>query len=319
MGTGVRIAIVGSGALGGAFGAGFAAAGHDVVFVDVATSLVDALNERGLTIVGGEERTTIEVHATADPASVAPAELVAVFVKAHATGDASAMLTPLLGPDSVLATLQNGLGAGDVLARDHAGTPIVCGVTYHAATMIEPGVVRHTVGPTYVGPRTGSEIGAAQRVAGACADAGWPAEVMSDVAPAIWKKLLLNCTNAVAALTGMNAGAEIAEPHVRRLLREVVAEGIDVATALGHGGLDLDAYMREIDELLTRAGEGRASMLQDFDAGRRTEIDALNAAVVREAERLAVEVPINRALVALVKGWERMHGFGAPDGAPELG
>ena len=114
---------------------------------------------------------------------------------------------------------------------------------------------------------------------------------------------------AVAALTGMNGGAEVADAHVHRLLREVMAEAIAVAHALGHTGLELEACVRDMDEVLTRAGEGRASMLQDFDAVRRTEIDALNGAVVRAAEGLMIGVPINHALYSLVKGWEHTHRF----------
>ena len=306
----MRIAIVGAGALGSAFGAGFIRAGHDVTFVDVSAALVHALTTTGLTIVDGEQRSSVVVHATTDPAGVAAADLVMVFVKAYDTDDAARMLAPMLGPDTVLATLQNGLGADDVLASHHPGARIVCGVTYHAATVLEPGLVRHSVGPTFVGPHEGADVSGAQFLAGACAEAGWPVLAMPDVAGAVWKKLLLNCTNAVAALTGMNGAAHLADAYVHRLLHDVIAEGIAVAHALGHTDIAVEACVRDLDEVLTRAGEGRASMLQDFDAGRRTEIDALNGAVVRAAERLTISVPINRALLSLVKGWERTHGFG---------
>jgi 2-dehydropantoate 2-reductase len=306
----VRIAIVGAGALGSVFGAGFIRAAHDVTFIDVSAALVDALNTTGLTVVEGEQRTTVAVRASTDPASVAAADLVMIFVKACDTDDAARMIAPLLRPETVLATLQNGLGAGDVLAKYHPGAQIVCGVTYHGATVLEPGLVRHAVGPTFVGPYEAGEQSCARLLAGVCAEAGWPAQTLPDVAPAVWKKLLLNCTNAVAALTGMTAAAEVADPHVHRLLRDVVAEALAVAHALGHTSIELEACVRDMDEVLGRAGEGRASMLQDFDAGRRTEIDALNGAVVRAAERLAISVPINRALLSLVKGWERTHGFG---------
>jgi 2-dehydropantoate 2-reductase len=306
----MRIAIVGAGSLGSAFGAGFVRAGHDVTFIDVSAALVNALNATGLTIVDGGQRTSVAVHATTDPARVARADLVMVFVKAYHTDAAARMLAPLLGPDTVLATLQNGLGAGDVLASHHPAARIVSGVTYHAATVVKPGLVRHSVGPTFVGPHERADVSGAQILADACAEAGWPAQAMPDVAPAVWKKLLLNCTNAVAALTGMSGAAQVADAHVHRLLHDVVAEGIAIAHALGHTGIGLEACVRDMDEVLTRAGDGRASMLQDFDAGRRTEIDALNGAVVRAAERLTISVPINRALLSLVKGWERTHGFG---------
>ena len=306
----MRIAIVGAGALGSAFGAGFIRAGHEVTFIDVSAALVDALNTTGITIVEGERQSTVSVQATADAQTVTAPDLVMVFVKAYDTDGAASMIAPILGPDTVLATLQNGLGAGDVLASHCPGARIVYGVTYHAATVLEPGVVRHSVGPTFAGPYDGADISGAQRLAGACVQAGWPAEAMADVAPAVWKKLLLNCTNAVAALTGMNGAALVGDAHVHQLQNDVMAEALSVAHALGHSGLELAACVRDMDEVLTRAGEGRASMLQDFDAGRRTEIDALNGAVVLAAEDLMIAVPINRALHSLVKGWERTHGYG---------
>ncbi|MGH2850253.1 MAG: ketopantoate reductase family protein, partial [Solirubrobacteraceae bacterium] len=191
----MRIAIVGAGALGSAFGAGLIGAGHDVAFIDVSTPLVDALRSNGLTIVDGDRRTNLAVRASTDPASVGVCDLVMVFVKAYATEDAARAIAPLVTPDTVLATLQNGLGAADVLAGHHPQARIVSGVTYHAATVLEPGVVRHSLGPTVVGPHGGDDIRASERLAGACADAGWPAEALADVAPAVWKKLLLNCTN----------------------------------------------------------------------------------------------------------------------------
>jgi 2-dehydropantoate 2-reductase len=305
----LRIAIVGAGALGSAFGAGFIRAGHDVTFIDLSAHLVDVLNTTGITILDGEQRTTVAVRATTDAATVGATDLMMVFVKAYHTEHAAQMIAPLLRPDTVLATLQNGLGAADVLASHCPGARIVYGVTYHAATVLEPGLVRHSVGPTFAGPHEHDDVGGAERLVSACADAGWPGEAIADVAPAVWKKLLLNCTNAVAALTGMSGAAQVADADVHRLLHDVVAEAIAVAHALGHTGVEFEACVRDMDEVLTRAGEGRASMLQDFDAGRRTEIDALNGAVVRAAERLTIDVPLNRALLSLVKGWERTHGF----------
>src|SRR5262249_51732283 len=138
LGAPVRIAIVGAGALGSVFGAGFVRGGHEVAFIDVSASLVDALNAKGLTIVRGDGRSTLAVRASTRPASVGPADLVMVFVKAYATGDAARTITPLVTSGTVLATLQNGLGAAEVLAAHHPDARVVSGVTYHAANVLEP-------------------------------------------------------------------------------------------------------------------------------------------------------------------------------------
>jgi 2-dehydropantoate 2-reductase len=306
----VRIAVVGAGALGGAFGAGFTRAGHDVTLIDVSRELVDLLNANGLTVLAGGAETTVAVRASAEAARVGPVDLVTVFVKTHQTLDAAAAITPLVGPDTVLATLQNGLGSADELAARQPRARVVAGVTYHSATVLAPGRVRHATGPTFAGPHARAGVVDAERLTAVCADAGWPAQAMPDAGPAIWRKLLLNSTNAVSALSGLPGAAQLAQEQLRELLRSTIAETLTVAHALGHTGLDLEEAVREMEEVLARAGEGRASMLQDFDAGRRTEVDALNGAIVREAQRLGVDVPINRTLLALVKGWERARGLG---------
>src|SRR5581483_10971413 len=142
------------------------------------------------------------------------------------------------------------------------------------------------------------------------AQAGLEAKVVPAVRPEIWKKLVLNAaTLPTAALTGMNAGALTAHEPMHELVTETAREAVAVARALGYD-IDEEERVEAIHSLLGRAGPTKASMLQDFEAGRRTEVDVINGAVVRAGEQTGVQVPLNRAFVALVKGWERMHGLG---------
>ena len=127
--------------------------------------------------------------------------------------------------------------------------------------------------------------------------------------PEIWKKLILNAaTLPPAALTGMNAGALEAHEDMRELVAAAAREATAVAQALGYP-IDAEERIETIHALLERAGPTKASMLQDFEAGRRTEIDVINGAVVKAADEQDVAVPLNRAFVALVKGWESMRGL----------
>jgi 2-dehydropantoate 2-reductase len=307
----VKIAVVGAGAMGSIFGARFHEAGHETVLVDVAEPLVERINADGVTIVakeGGER--TVRLPATTDPASVGPADLVVFFVKCYHTAAAAESARPLVGPDTVVASLQNGWGNGDVLASVYPPSQIVIGVTYNSGTVLELGKVAHAgVGPTLMGRYEGDGADGAARLAEAIADADLEAEVVAPVRPEIWKKLILNAaTLPTASLTGMNAAALTQHEPMHELVTETAREAVAVARALGYD-IDEEERVSYIHQLLERAGPTRGSMLQDFEAGRRTEIDVINGAVVRAADETDVPVPINRAFVALVKGWESIRGL----------
>jgi 2-dehydropantoate 2-reductase len=306
----MKIAVVGAGAMGAIFGARFAQAGHDTHLVDVAVPLVDKINSDGITVVRGDDETVTQVPATTDPASVGPVDLVVFCVKCYHTPSAAEDARPLVDSSTVVASLQNGWGNGDVLAGVFPPEQIVVGVTYNSGTVLDVGRVAHPgVGPTTVGSFTDGEGGGPERLAEALMDGGLEVTVASPIRPEIWKKLILNAaTLPTGALIGMNAGALTAHPDMKQLVSETAREAVAVARALGY---DIDEQERidAIHGLLERAGQARGSMLQDFEAGRRTEIDVINGAVVRAAGDTDVPVPINRAFVALVKGWESQQGL----------
>ena len=301
---------MGAGAMGSIFGARLAAAGVDTLLVDVAEPLVDKINADGVTVVRGEEETTTRVPATRDPASAGPADLVVFFVKCYHTASAADAARPLVGPDTVVASLQNGWGNGDVLASVFDPGQVVVGVTYNSGTVLGVGRVAHPgVGPTYMGPYDAGSAAGAERLAAALTQGGLEAHVTAEIRTEIWKKLILNAaTLPTAALTGMNAGALTAHEPMHELVSETAREATGVARALGYE-IDAGERVDYIHTLLERAGPTKASMLQDFEAGRRTEIDVINGAVVRGADETGTPAPLNRALVALVKGWETMRGL----------
>ena len=307
----MRIAVVGAGAMGSIFGARFTQAGHETVLVDVAAPVVEAIDAGGVTIVRGEEETTTQVPATTDPASIGgPVDVVVFCVKCYHTESAAELARPLVGADTVVASLQNGWGNGDVLAGVYPAEQIVVGVTYNSGLLQAPGRVVHPAEqPTIVGSFTDGPTDGAERLAQALSDAGLEASVASPVRPEIWKKLILNAaTLPAAALTGMNAGALTACEETNALVTDVAEEAVTVAQALGYE-IDAGERVAAIHALLEKAGPSKASMLQDFEAGRRTEIDVINGAVVKAADETGVAAPLNRALVRLVKGWETMRGL----------
>jgi 2-dehydropantoate 2-reductase len=306
----MKVAVVGAGAMGSIFGARFAEAGHDTVLVDVAEPLVEKISADGVTVVRGDEEKTARIPATTDPASVGEVDLVVFFVKCYHTASAAEMARPLVGSSTVVASLQNGWGNGDVLASVFDPSQVVVGVTYNSGTVLALGKVAHPgVGPTYMGPFADGTTDGAGLLADALEAGGLEAHVTEPIRPEIWKKLILNAaTLPTASLTGMNAGALTAHALMRDLVSETAREATAVANALGYD-IDADERIEYTHALLERAGPTRGSMLQDFEASRRTEIDVINGAVVRAAEETGVPVPLNRAFVALVKGWETMRGL----------
>jgi len=298
--------------MGSIFGARLHEAGHDAVLVDVARPLVDKIAADGVAVLRGEEETVSGVPATTDPAEAGIADVVVFFVKCYHTASAAETARPLVGPDTVVASLQNGWGNGDVLARVYDPARVVVGVTYNSGTVLGLGRVAHPgVGPTLMGPYEGESLEGAERLASAIADTGLEATVVPSVRQEIWKKLILNAaTLPTAALTGMNAGALTAHERMHELVTETAREAGAVARALGYD-IDEAERVEAIHALLGRAGPTKASMLQDFEAGRQTEVDVINGAVVKAGGEVGVEVPLNRAFLALVKGWESMHGLGS--------
>ena len=249
----MRAAVVGAGAMGSIFGARLASGGVETVLVDVAQPLVDKINADGVTVVRGDEETTTRVPATSDPASAGVADLVVFFVKCYHTASAAEMARPLVGPDTVVASLQNGWGNGDVLASVYDPQQVVVGVTYNSGTVLGLGKVAHPgVGPTYMGPFASGSLDGAERLAGALSTGDLEAHVAGEIRPEIWKKLILNAaTLPTAALTGMNAGALTAHAEMRELV------GRDRrARVLAQERVDQDAVRRP-DDLEARRAEVR--------------------------------------------------------------
>jgi 2-dehydropantoate 2-reductase len=303
----VRAAIIGGGAMGAAFAAEAADAGRDVTVVDVDPEVVRRLNDDGVTVESTDRTVRVKVPATTDPRSLGPIDLAIVFVKGHDTRAAADSVATLLGPTSVAVTLQNGWGNADILAAVLPPGQIVMGVTYHSCSVAGPGHVRHTGrGPTVVGPYVaGGDLADAGRVAAFLSGAGWDAAPSPDVRTEIWKKLVLNAaTLPTAALTRLVAGELGAPGPLRDLVDALAAEAAAVARAQGLA-VDPAERISRVHAVLRGAGPGKPSMLQDVEAARRTEIEAVNGAVVRVGAQVGVETPLNRAMVALVQGLER--------------
>jgi 2-dehydropantoate 2-reductase len=260
-----------------------------------------------LVLQNSDGTETARPQATTRPEDLGPCDVVFFFVKAHHTASAAQLARPIVGSSTTVVSLQNGWGNADVLADTYPPDRIVMGVTYHSATVIVPGCVAHTgKGATYLGPYIDeAPLDRAAAVGRLLGGAGIDITVTPQVKVEVWKKLILNAaTLPAAALTRLRAG-DLGQPGpMLDLVDALAAEAVQVARAQGYA-IDLAERTERIHAVLAGAGAGKASMLQDVEARRKTEIEVINGAVVRAAEKVGMDVLLNRAMVALIGGLER--------------
>ena len=306
----MKIAVLGGGgAMGGLFGGYMARAGEDVVLVDVSQTSVDAINRDGLTI---EEKdgsiATIRVKASSNPGDVGPVDLIVNFVKCYHTEAAIASAAPMLGEGTAILTLQNGWGNADRIAAVAGRSRVMVGLTYHSGTLLGPGRVKHSgIGMTHVGELDGSQSARLDAAVTAFRRAGIETSSSSHIIDEIWKKLALNvCTLPTSALLHFPAHELIQHEGTIALMEGLLAEVVAVAKAQG---IDLDHAERwqAITGLLKQAIGARASMLQDVEANRQTEIDVVNGAIVAAGRLHSLPTPFNDAMVWMVKSLQEKY------------
>ena len=299
-----RVCVVGGGVIGGIF-VGHLAQVAEVSVLTRRPEQADALNANGLRISG---RNTLHasVRASADPSRIPPFDLGIVATKAPALEAAAAALEGRF-PEATMMTTLNGLGAEEAVRR-HGDWPIVSAVTFMSGTRHEDAHVEYILDTeTWLGPYEDTPLARVEEVGALLAAAGLKVEVLPDLRPAQWSKLIFNATvNSVAALTGLphdpHFAAEAAPTDLGHLVHDLVDEGKAVATA---AGIELHDDPWEMNVLATRRGAAHyPSMLEDVEAHRPTEIDLITGALVREAERHGVDAPLHTALYRLVKAKE---------------
>jgi 2-dehydropantoate 2-reductase len=301
----MKIVIMGAGAMGSLFGGLLALSEEEVWLVDILKEQIDTIRSVGLTLEDKGKRQIIRVNATSDAASIGKADLVIFFVKTYHTEKAASDALVFQKKDTVFLTLQNGLGNEEAICKEVDRKNVMLGVTNHGATLLGPGHIRHAGwGKTYIGELDGKMTDRVTQIAQVFNKAGVETEVSSNIHRVVWNKLFINVgLNAVAALTGLKNGQLLDYPETLRLLEALVSEAVEVARKKG---IPIEGNpLEKVKAVVEATRENRCSMGQDFDHRRRTEIDAINGAVVKEAERLGIAVPFNQAITDLVKVVEK--------------
>ncbi|MGC4107294.1 MAG: 2-dehydropantoate 2-reductase [Thermomicrobiales bacterium] len=318
----MRITIVGAGAMGSLVAARLtqamdsaANAGASdetierVLLYGRPSAHLDAVRANGLRLIDldGNEQ-TIAIETTSNPADVKGSDVVIVLVKAWATAEIGETLRPYLARESVVLTLQNGLGNAGALrtsmlekgVRPH----VWLGVTTQAAIRPEPGVLIHTgTGITAIGRRT--TMNDRVRALASLLDVpNWRTVAVEDIHRWVWRKLAVNCAiNPLTALSGLPNASIASDPGLRDAANRLAAEVVAVANAQ-RISLDLGDVTSAIEDVAAATGANHSSMLVDLESGQRTEIDAINGAVVSEGQRLGVPTPANDLMVALIRARE---------------
>lgn len=300
----MRIAMIGAGAMGSVFGARFARAGADVVLFDADRTHVEAIEVGGLHVEAPDGSATLRVPATTHVEKIGKADLAVVLVDSNAAADAAKIAQRVLGKNGAALTLQNGIGNVEILSAALGAGRVIAGTTYNSAARVKPGHVLHSnIGDTVLGEVDGSASGRIEKIARLLREAGLPVTVSDNVMGHIWLKFVLNAAiNPVSAMTGLRPG-EIARVQPARDLLERVLDEVLTVVAAKKIVLPVDDPRGHV---LDHAWEryNRPSMLQHVEEGRRTEIDALNGALVKEAKTLGIAVPFNQAVVLAIKSIE---------------
>lgn len=301
----MRIYMIGAGAMGGVYGGLLARAGRDVTLIDPRADHVAAIRRDGLAVEGVRGTHVVKVPAHTSPAGLPPADLAIVFTDANATRDAARAAAQLLKADGYALTLQNGIGNVEALVADLGQPRVIAGVSMNSAANPAPGRVAYTnAGMTSIGELNGAETMRIRQVADMLNEAGIQTELVADPMAYIWGKFVLNCgINALTAVTGLRSGEMYRTPEVNALQDRVIDEVLEVVARKGVKLSESDPRKKIKDHCKVRYN--KPSMMQHIEQGRRTEIDALNGALVREAKALGIAVPHNETIVAIVKGLEK--------------
>ena len=317
----MKIAVMGTGAVGGYFGGSLVKAGEDVSFIARGAHLQTMIKE-GLKVksvlgdfaieispppkvgdpasANASSSNTLHACATDDPRSIGPVDLVLFCVKTYDTEAASKAIFPLIGPPTVVLSLQNGVDSADKLGRDHGRNHILGGAAYIYAALDQPGVIVHSGGPRKIvyGELDGTISARVNEIKTRFDRAGFPNEISIDIRKALWEKFVMICANGgMSALTRVTLGEMLANESTHSMLEKTMREVVTVGTAEGIS-FEPRFVEKTLKFLETLEPRGRASLYADLVNHRKMELNSLNGRVIQLARKHGIPVPMNFAIYA---------------------
>ena len=329
----MRFAIVGAGAIGAFLGAMLSRAGEEVTLIARGAHL-RAMQEHGVRIRGEIGDFTAHPKTTDDPSNVGPVEVVLLTLKAHSLTAMAPQLVSLIGPDTSVVSLQNGIpwwyfyrhggqwdgtslesvDPGQVIMRTIDPARVIGCVVYPSAALVEPGVVQHVEGNRFaIGEPDGSKSERCRRIADALIKAGLRCPIRSHIRHDMWVKLIGNAAyNPISALARATLIDIVQCPETRALAAAIMQEAGAVAGKLG---VELGVSIEQRLEGAEKVGHHKTSMLQDIEAGKPTELEAIVGALIELGDKIGVDLPHTKSVYACVKLLEaqtRLVGTGSP-------
>jgi 2-dehydropantoate 2-reductase len=306
----VKIAIVGCGAMGSVYAGLFASAGHEVWAIDRWAEHVEAMKKNGLRLEGKSGDRTVKVHATTQAKDAGHCDLVVLATKAMHVAPAAESVKALLGKDTPVLSIQNGLGgpetAAEILGRERVMVGVVGGF---GASMKAPGHAHHNgMELVRLGEFGGPITPRLKKVEETWSGAGFKVKVFDDIDQLIWEKLICNCAySGPCALADGTISQVMSDPDLAKVSAACASEGYAVAVKKGVklGFTDPVAYVRDFGSKIPNA---RPSVLLDLMAGRKSEIDVINGSIPRVGKQVGVAAPVNETITALVKAKEKKLG-----------
>lgn len=303
----MKIAVLGAGAMGCLYGGLLAETNNQVWLIDIWKEHVDIINQVGLKIEDKKgERVIKNIRATINPSEIGVVDLILVFVKSTITDIALEGAKDVIGENTLILTLQNGLGNIEKIASISGEENIIAGTTAHGSTLIEAGKIRHAgKGVTVIGEINGKKSERIKHIKGLFDQSQIETILTENALGVIWDKLLVNVgINAITALTELKNGELLEFEETEELLENAVEEGEIIANAKGINLITKDP-IEHTKKVCKLTALNKSSMLQDIMNKRKTEIDMINGAIVREGRKLGISTPINLALANLIKIKER--------------
>ncbi len=307
--TPLRVTVIGPGAIGLFFGGLLGRLGLDVSFLDKSKRRAAYLTNHGLLLETAHGEKHLPLKVSANAADIGPCDLIIICVKAYDTLSVVSALPSLLHKSTLVLTLQNGLGHMEILKKVLPEKQIATGVTFQGVTLLQKGHIRHAGdGPTYIGSII-SDVKIRRQlteIAKGLTAAGLKAKVVDNIDNIVWNKLLINVgINALSAITRLKNGDLVKHPEILNLMGMAIKESLDVARLKG---IRVDPKaISEAKKACIATAENRSSMLQDVLNKKRTEVDSINGAIVKEASILGIDVPVNEVLTLLVRAIEKSY------------
>lgn len=306
----MKIAIVGPGAMGCLFAAFLSKDKNEVLLLDKDSQRAEKINQQGIIIEGVSGNWQAKVKAIALAQQISPVDLVIICVKSYDTKEAVAKIKPLINENTVILTLQNGIGNIEILSEVAGQDKVAGGVTNEGATLLGPGHIRHAGrGETIIGRIDGKISVQLRSIREAFNNCGLQTKISRDIKSVLWSKLIINVgINALTAITGLRNAKIVEFEGTRRILREAVSEATKVAKRK-RIKLIYDDPLAKVEAVCEATAGNISSMLQDALKKQRTEIDFINGVIVRQAQELGIPAPINATLTDLVKTIEASYNL----------